>query len=163
MTTMTSLEVEHPARLDSTLLAQLRQIAASHNGEVPLHGRLFLQWLHYVFPQQCAFPHKSGTTNALSPLEFQGGEYVASQSTMMEHSRANESEEEDEEWMALWSEEEELIAGYEELHWTARVSQKCGFLCFGLAALLGTIRLNWKPKAEIELLPSYRGGKAHFV
>ena len=24
-----------------------------------------------------------------------------------------------------------------ELHWTARVSQKCGFLCFGLAALLG--------------------------
>mmetsp|Transcript_70614 Transcript_70614/g.111713 ORF Transcript_70614/g.111713 Transcript_70614/m.111713 type:complete len:552 (+) Transcript_70614:79-1734(+) len=163
MTTMTSLEVEHPARLDSTLLAQLRQIAASHNGEVPLHGRLFLQWLHYVFPQQCAFPHKSGTTNALSPLEFQGGEYVASQSTMMEHSKgANESEEEDEEWMALWSEEEELIAGYEELHWTARVSQKCGFICFGLAALLGAIRLNWKPKAEIELLPSYRG-KAHFV
>ena len=26
-----------------------------------------------AFPQQCAFPHKSGTTNALSPLEFQGG------------------------------------------------------------------------------------------
>lgn len=24
-----------------------------------------------------------------------------------------------------------------DLHWTARVSQKCGFLCFGLAALLG--------------------------
>ena len=22
---------------------------------VPLHGRLFSQWLHYVFPRECAF------------------------------------------------------------------------------------------------------------
>ena len=163
MTAMTSLEVEQPARLDSTLLSQLRQIAASHNGEVPIHGRLFLQWLHYVFPQQCAFPHKSGTINASTPLEFQGGEYVASQSAMMEHSRANDSAEDEEEWMALWSEEEELIAGYEDLHWTARVSQKCGFLCFGLAALLGVVRLNFSKPKSSDLLPSYHGGKAHLV
>lgn len=159
MTAPTSLEEEHPARVDSTLLSQLQQIAASHHGEVPIHGRLFLQWLHYVFPQQCPFPHKSGTTNALTPLEFQGGEYVASQHTMQEHSRDQVNVSEEEEWMALWSEEEELIAGYEDVQ-SPHISQKLGMLGFGVAVVLGLVGINRRPKAE--LLPSYQG-KAHRV
>ena len=34
----------------------MEMIADKHHGEVPLHGRLFSQWLHYVFPQECPYP-----------------------------------------------------------------------------------------------------------
>jgi len=43
---------------------------------VPLHGRLFAQWLHYVFPHECPFPHKNGAVSASTPMEF-GANYVA--------------------------------------------------------------------------------------
>merc|ERR1719408_458743 len=107
---------EEPAQLSSTLSAQLSQIAAAHNGKVPLHGRLFAQWLHYVFPRECPFPHKSGKHSALTPLQF-GGNYIASENDVTRHAaaRTNESmlaDHEEVQWMSQWSEEEELIADY---------------------------------------------------
>ena len=46
--------------------ATSRRVCAceEHGGKVPIHGRLFAQWLHYVFPRDCAFPYKSGQTQA---------------------------------------------------------------------------------------------------
>ena len=41
------------------LVAQLEAIAEVHSGEVPLHGRLFAQWLHYAFQYECPYPQKS--------------------------------------------------------------------------------------------------------
>ncbi|CAE7211809.1 unnamed protein product [Symbiodinium sp. CCMP2592] len=38
--------------------------------EVPLHGRLFAQWLHHAFPRDCPFPHVSGTARQ-SLAQFQ--------------------------------------------------------------------------------------------
>merc|ERR1719443_1112822 len=35
---------------------KLRAIASQHDGQVPLHGRLFAQWLHFAFPQECPYP-----------------------------------------------------------------------------------------------------------
>lgn len=45
----------------SNFQTKLEDIAARSNGKVPLHGRLFAQWLHYVFPRQCPFPHAAGS------------------------------------------------------------------------------------------------------
>ena len=38
--------------LDDFMVSQLQSIAKEHGGQVPIHGRLFAQWLHYVFPRE---------------------------------------------------------------------------------------------------------------
>jgi len=53
------------------LIARLDEIAAANNGMVPLHGRMFAQWMHHVYPRECPYPHLSGTTTALRTDEFQ--------------------------------------------------------------------------------------------
>eukprot|EP00746_Dinoflagellata_sp_MGD_P010092 gnl/MRDRNA2_/MRDRNA2_120746_c0_seq1.p1 gnl/MRDRNA2_/MRDRNA2_120746_c0~~gnl/MRDRNA2_/MRDRNA2_120746_c0_seq1.p1 ORF type:complete len:604 (+),score=112.67 gnl/MRDRNA2_/MRDRNA2_120746_c0_seq1:110-1921(+) len=56
---------------NGTLHARLQEIAAQHeDGLVPLHGRLFAQWLHYAFPRECPYPHEVGTLNPMTPAEF---------------------------------------------------------------------------------------------
>merc|ERR1719299_211005 len=82
-----SIDDDEPPQLKGSLTTQLQQIADSHDGTVPLHGRLFAQWLHYAFPRECPFPHKAGDSQALSSLEF-GEAYVASDEEMGLHIKA---------------------------------------------------------------------------
>mmetsp|Transcript_119966 Transcript_119966/g.195193 ORF Transcript_119966/g.195193 Transcript_119966/m.195193 type:complete len:571 (+) Transcript_119966:80-1792(+) len=49
--------------LSAWLLQQLDNVAAHHGGLVPLHGRLFSQWMHFAYPRECPYPHVSGTTD----------------------------------------------------------------------------------------------------
>lgn len=58
-----SRTVEAPRTLQPVLLDRLEQIGAHHGGEVPLHGRLFSQWMHHAYPLECPFPHEAGTIN----------------------------------------------------------------------------------------------------
>ncbi|CAK0806772.1 unnamed protein product, partial [Prorocentrum cordatum] len=61
MTSQLDLErEEEPDHLGGTLSTLLNIIASKHGGVVPLHGRLFAQWLHYAFPRECPFPQRSG-------------------------------------------------------------------------------------------------------
>jgi len=53
--------------LSAAVIDRLHEIAAFHGGDVPLHGRLFAQFMHHAFPQDCSFPHVSGTVNPLMP------------------------------------------------------------------------------------------------
>jgi len=67
---------------------KLREVAKHHGGEVPLHGRLFAQWMHHVYPQECPFPHMSGTINPLHPEIFEeevGQSVGASKEEMQQH------------------------------------------------------------------------------
>jgi len=48
--------------LSLALFNKLRDLADHHGGRVPIHGRLFAQWLHHVYPRECPYPHVSGTT-----------------------------------------------------------------------------------------------------
>jgi len=48
--------------LQPILVARLEEIARHHGGVVPLHGRLFSQWMHHAYPRECPYPHMSGTT-----------------------------------------------------------------------------------------------------
>jgi hypothetical protein len=52
--------------LTSLQLRRLESIAEQHDGRVPVHGRLFMQWMHSIYPRECAYPHLSGTTQSLS-------------------------------------------------------------------------------------------------
>lgn len=53
--------------LPPSQLHRLHKIAEKHDGRVPIHGRLFMQWMHMVYPRECAYPHLSGTIKPLTP------------------------------------------------------------------------------------------------
>merc|ERR1712113_327084 len=61
--TYSSDTVRAPRNLSDTLLHHLDGIAVAHGGKVALHSRLFSQWMHHVFPNECSFPHEAGTMN----------------------------------------------------------------------------------------------------
>merc|ERR1719480_40918 len=62
--------VDAPRNLSSALLSRLGEIADHHDGLVPLHGRLFAQWMHHAYPLECPYPHATGTTQPLTPDEW---------------------------------------------------------------------------------------------
>jgi hypothetical protein len=56
--------------VNSELEAKLYDIAAVHAGTVPLHGRLFAQWMHFAFPLECPYPHVVQDSMSLSPASW---------------------------------------------------------------------------------------------
>lgn len=118
MTSQTHLDQDDAVQLGASHRSQLEQIAATHNGAVPLHGRLFAQWIHYVFPRECPFPHKMGMSSLKTPMEY-GDEFMATRQDMQEHAKTASDEqdmpgavEKDElEWMSQWDHEEDLAGG----------------------------------------------------
>lgn len=116
MTSQTTLDHDEPAHLDGNMVDQLKKVAKNHGGMVPLHGRLFAQWLHYVFPHECPFPHKTGAVSAATPLEY-GQEHIASKADMKKHaSNATALDiavtKEELQWLSQWSTDEELLSDY---------------------------------------------------
>jgi hypothetical protein len=108
---------DEPAKLDSPLRNQLERIGETHGGKVPIHGRLFAQWLHYVFPRDCPFPHKTGSRTTETPLQY-GERSLATEDEVAKHAGMHtqptpfDHEFEDAQSMSQWSEEEELLADY---------------------------------------------------
>merc|ERR1719277_336334 len=70
VSTLSSDTVSAPRTLPAGLIWRLEDIAGQHDGSVPLHGRLFAQWMHHAYPRECDYPHVTGTTNPLEPIEF---------------------------------------------------------------------------------------------
>jgi len=68
--TISSDTVAAPRKLSSTMIQRLNSIAENNDGQVPLHGRLFSQWMHHAFPRECPFPHEEGSTNPQTPDEW---------------------------------------------------------------------------------------------
>merc|ERR1719350_1219305 len=67
---MPSGTVAAPRTLSGALLGRLDQVAATNGGFVPIHGRLFAQWMHHAYPRECPYPHEAGTTNPQTPDEW---------------------------------------------------------------------------------------------
>jgi len=85
---LSSSTVVVPPKLSTSLLDRLDEIAASHAGVVPLHGRLFAQWMHHIYPRECPYPHISGTADTKLPDEFadlSGSDATASEEEMMHY------------------------------------------------------------------------------
>jgi len=78
-----------PRRLPEALLRRLEEVASHHGGRIPLHGRLFGQWMHHAYPRECPVPRKSGTTNPMTADEWMqengGASYVVSKDEMQMH------------------------------------------------------------------------------
>jgi hypothetical protein len=67
------------------LTEKLQAIAKRHGGEVPLHGRLFAQWLHFAFPHECPFPAVLESAEVLSTSQWSGAAYSASSEERTTH------------------------------------------------------------------------------
>merc|ERR1719353_1472345 len=88
VSSLPSQTITSPQKLSANLLQRLDDIAATHMGTIPLHSRLFAQWMHHVYPRECPYPHVSGTTDAKLPEEWQeatGEDGTATKEEMMQH------------------------------------------------------------------------------
>jgi len=56
--------------LSASLVTKLHEVAQHHGGLVPLHGRLFAQWMHFVYPRDCPYPHVAGTTKIMLDTDW---------------------------------------------------------------------------------------------
>jgi len=86
-----SVTTAAPRRLPEALLRRLEEVASHHGGRIPLHGRLFAQWMHHAYPRECPFPCKSGTTSPMTADEWMqengGASYAVSQDEMQRHTQ----------------------------------------------------------------------------
>jgi len=115
--------VAAPRNLSAGLVQRLREVALVNHGRVPLHGRLFAQWMHHAYPHECPYPHEAGKTNPQTPYEWMkvtgNSQSEASKQEMLQqvesdtcasegpHEGHGCGEEEDPE--LPWSEAEELL------------------------------------------------------
>jgi diadenosine tetraphosphatase ApaH/serine/threonine PP2A family protein phosphatase len=109
--------VAAPRNLSMVQVNRLGDIATHHGGRVPLHGRLFAQWMHHAYPRECRFPHVAGTTNPLTQSEFTnkfGMDTEVSDEELAQHiddTAMNESVVVELPWMNS----EELISSHQQL------------------------------------------------
>jgi hypothetical protein len=66
---LSSAPVDTPG-IAEVLAEKLNVIAERNGGEVPLHGRLFAQWLHHAFPNECPYPHITENAAVLTPSHW---------------------------------------------------------------------------------------------
>jgi len=158
-------------QLTGSLTEQLHKVAQSNNGLVPLHGRLFAQWLHYAFPRECAFPHKVGTfskAQTMTPEKF-GETFIASQEEMeAEVSQAvaiNDTDiAENHQWMSQWSLEEELFADYAHMSapWERTRRSIYGVIGFVVVVALVTLGVV-APRKSVSSSSRFVTDKPHMV
>merc|ERR1712014_188444 len=110
-----SSTVQAPRSLSQPLLSRLEEIAKGHGGAVPLHGRLFAQWMHHAYPRECPYPHATGTKNPQTPDEWMS--QTGRQSTSASESEMRRvvdvsslADTTNVKKDLLWSSEEELLA-----------------------------------------------------
>jgi len=166
MNAPSSIEDEGRPNLRPEMRKQLEEVAVQNGGMVPLHGRLFAQWLHFVFPRECAFPHMTGLTSALSPYEY-GDETIATQDEMerhVTHGRVSTHlpDNETADWLSQWTFEEELITEVRSLRSsTPDIYLIVGGLLVLVAVGMGAGIVSFAPKSS----PTRRPGetRSHFV
>jgi len=119
---------EAPRNLSATLMTRLDGIASRHNGRVPLHGRLFMQWLHHAYPRECPYPHVSGTVNPVTQDEWLNmhpdiEDVRATDSEKEQHASSHVDDAAELEQLP-WTDVEEQIA----VHQTASSGQSSNFM-----------------------------------
>lgn len=106
---LSSASVDAPRKLPSLLVEKMHAIASRHGGEVPLHGRLFAQWLHYAFPFECPYPSLSQSPLALTPSEWLDGSFYAEAKERIHHIATGSGDfETDTDTMPQWTDDEIL-------------------------------------------------------
>jgi len=136
-----SATVRVPRGLTQSLVNHLGEIAELHQGKVPLHGRLFSQWLHHAYPRECVYPQVAGTAQPLSAEDWMASNNVTStsvskaelQAILSEAVQVKDLADGDMEETLPWDAQEELVFH----HKTPTFAHELGVLfralaCFGM-------------------------------
>merc|ERR1719510_67905 len=108
-------------KLSVTLMQRLTELGEHHGNRIPIHGRLFAQWMHLAYPRECPFPHISGTIQPKTAKEMRAvGQATKAQKEVMQQfvkagrEKSNKEEEgcDNEICSEMWSMEEELVDGH---------------------------------------------------
>merc|ERR1719251_334216 len=146
--------VHAPRNLSGALLGRLGQIARFHDGRVPLHGRLFAQWMHHAYPRECSFPHVIGASNRMSPSEWMDIHDIDS-AEASEHDMAllvnvddvDTMTNEGKEQALPWTMAEELVAGHVAMVQASPISSVRGLrfvlIVFVLLTLVAPVTRSW--------------------
>jgi len=70
---LSSPSIDAPRDISPDLASKLHTIADRHGGMVPLHSRLFAQWMHLAFPRECPFPYVAADPVLMTPSHWHGG------------------------------------------------------------------------------------------
>jgi len=146
--------VHAPRNLSKALLNRLEDIAQMHEGRIPLHGRLFAQWLHHAYPRECPFPHVTGVTSRTSPTQWMDANLDVESAQASEEEMEAFLKFEEQDSMAPkakaralpWTTDEELVAGpcpgHLNMGSDARASSWGSFLYVALVvAMVSTIAI----------------------
>ena len=144
---ISSASVDAPRQLPFGLKRRLQDIADHNGGQVPLHGRLFAEWMHYAFPHECPYPKVFQESKILTPefwaqkkmsVDAQERLEIAS-SAVLENTTDTDSVGAESEADIAWSSEELLHAQDSPVrkHGSARAALRC---TMQLALLLGVLR-----------------------
>jgi len=163
---MPSIAANGSRILSAKMLQYLDEIAKSHQGVVPLHGRLFAQWMHHAYPRECPYPHKSGTTRQQTGDEWfleNGIESLATEKEMHEFTKKSSSiAVGSDEAIMPWSTEEELLV-CREVPTVAPVSlfarlrpmvlfALVGLLAYGLVQNFKSVTVAGKDKSNVKYM-----------
>jgi hypothetical protein len=66
-----AIEGTFDQNITASNMARLTEIDTHHKGMIPLHGRLLAQWLHFVFPRECPYPHMAKSINPQTPATWE--------------------------------------------------------------------------------------------
>ena len=93
------------------MVRKLEDIADGHHGTVPLHGRMFAQWMHHAFPRECPFPHVAGSTDPQAASDWieKAGTARASKNRMQKTTDAWAGQLLEDEELTHWTHEDELL------------------------------------------------------
>jgi hypothetical protein len=161
---------------------RLEEVAKHHGGAVPLHGRLFAQWLHYAYPRECNFPHMAGTIDPRRPEDIIGvtgfteqdisaNETVMKETVASAPARKNRTpgvEVDASEESAMWSMQEELVVWRSQSEGSWYLSTQAHSLVNGRSlAMLGAVvslSVALVRNLDIGLKESRKGGvEKHYV
>jgi len=152
---LASASVEVPRILPSSLVSRLDDVARHHSGRVPLHGRLFLQWLHHAYPRECPYPHVAGTTQSQSQTADEwiqeGNTYWASRSEIKNvESRSASTPRKAAQESLQWEQTEELFVGrWSPSKRAAPARSSWAASCSGLVFLAALVAMGLSMKDTI--------------
>ena len=105
--------VKAPRVLSEELKRRLQDVAKENNGKVPLHGRLFAQWLHHAYPRECPFPHVTGKTNPMTADEWMQTRHQSVSASKYDMEILVQSAQASEQKLELsWEPHEQLLSPY---------------------------------------------------
>merc|ERR1719263_2133008 len=110
---LSSSTVDAPRTFPAAMREKLHAIAGHHEGEVPIHGRFFAQWLHFAFPNECPYPQVAESAAVLTPSQWLDAKsWTASEEERQQHIESSNAtlpaEPAEDPFMSQWSDDEVL-------------------------------------------------------